>query len=585
MQERHAERGSTALEVLRGVAKQWDLTMLGEDIDVLMAEQKVNIGFLGDFSSGKSTLINELTEVDGLMPAGLEPTTANAALAESIPGLDAPEWFRVDDQGDMTPISRSDFDDLARGRGTGGRPLVRLPSRPGFPAGFVFLDTPGLESLIERHTEITMGQLSLSDAAVVCVDIRKGGLTGSVVRFLDSQRFAHLRNRLLIALTFSDKLAPAEREQVTAKVAGTLSQAITCSRQEAEHRIVAVSAGPHAAPAEVSGLRGLIDEVFESRKASLLAERQARGADRLVRRAIALLEDLRGSLDEEDDDFAERIQEARDQRTQLDEELHRQRERLDRSQDALRRDVQIVCDRFRSQFVASDGAEEEVGAAFHAQLEAVIHRHLQKFGNDAYQVGAPDQGLQQELRNISTGAKMASFIATAALGAALGWVAGLGAAVGGVAAGGARQIAAKAGTQAAAKAGAQTAAAGAATGTARTMLMGALQAVHRLNPVNIVVDLFAMPHKERTVDEHLQRIGARVATEAGRIIETWFESEAFQPRERELEEAERAIKQVRQERDADRADRADKLSHMDRDIERLRNLEAETVGSGDSPTR
>ena len=42
MQERHAERGSTALEVLRGVAKQWDLTMLGEDIDVLMAEQKIN---------------------------------------------------------------------------------------------------------------------------------------------------------------------------------------------------------------------------------------------------------------------------------------------------------------------------------------------------------------------------------------------------------------------------------------------------------------------------------------------------------------------------------------------------------------
>lgn len=366
MQERHAERESTALEVLRDVAKQWDLTMLEEDIDVLMAEQKIHIGFLGDFSSGKSTLINDLTEVDGLMPAGLEPTTANAGLAESIPGLDAPEWFRVDDQGDMTPISRSDFDDLARGRGTGGRPFVRLPSRPGFPAGFVFLDTPGLESLIERHTEITMGQLSLSDAAVVCVDIRKGGLTGSVVRFLDSQRFAHLRNRLLIALTFADKLAPAEREQVTAKVAGTLSQAISCSRQEAEHRIVAVSAGPDADPAEVSGLRGLIDEVFESRKASLLAERQARGADRLVLRAIALLEDLRGSLDEGDDDFAERIREARDQRTQLDEELRRQRERLDRSQDALRRDVQIVCDRFRSQFVASEGAEEEVGAAFHA---------------------------------------------------------------------------------------------------------------------------------------------------------------------------------------------------------------------------
>ena len=89
----------------------------------------------------------------------------------------------------MTSIRRPDFDDLACGRGsTDGRPLVRLPSRTGFPAEFIFLDTPGLSTLIEERTEVTLGELPFVDAAVICVDIRKGGLTSTVTEFLQSPK-------------------------------------------------------------------------------------------------------------------------------------------------------------------------------------------------------------------------------------------------------------------------------------------------------------------------------------------------------------------------------------------------------------
>ena len=97
------------------------------------------------------------------MPTHLEPCTANAGQVVSTPDLEAPEYFRVDPNGEMASISRLDFDDLACGR-MEGRPLVRLPSRSGFPAGFIFLDTPGLSTLIEEHTEVALGELPLRTA-------------------------------------------------------------------------------------------------------------------------------------------------------------------------------------------------------------------------------------------------------------------------------------------------------------------------------------------------------------------------------------------------------------------------------------
>ena len=204
------QQDSTTLETLREVASRWDLEILADDIQRLTSDDAVQIGFLGDFSSGKSTLINELVGVEDLMPAQVEPCTARAGQVVSTASLEEPEYFRVNDEGEQTAINRPDFDDLARGH-TPGHPLVRLPSRPGFPEGFVFLDTPGLSTLIEEHTEITLGELPFVDAAVICVDIDKGGLTSTVTDFLTSPGVRHLQHRFLIAITFADKKPDSER--------------------------------------------------------------------------------------------------------------------------------------------------------------------------------------------------------------------------------------------------------------------------------------------------------------------------------------------------------------------------------------
>ena len=557
--------------------------MLDEDIKHLVSDRSVQVGFLGDFSSGKSTLINELTGVDDLMPTQLEPCTARVGEVVSTHDLDAPEYFRVDPDGETTPISRPDFDDLARGR-TDGRPRVRLPSGPGFPAGFVFLDTPGLPTLIEHHTAVTFGELPNVDAAVICVDIRKGGLTSTVTTFLESPGVRHLQHRFLVALTFADHLLPSERQEVAEKIAGTLSRTIGCSQAEAAGRIVVVSAGPDAAERDVSALRTAIQEVFESRMESLAAERQPRAADRLIPRAITLLDHVRSGLLESDDDFTRRKTQEEQKRAKMDDELRRERQRLERSQAELRHEVQSTCSRFRAGFAAAanDRAVEEVGGAFTTALSDAVRDHLAKFGQSATpHVEGIDLEIQQAVKNTNKITGWAATAATAALTAVI--VPGVGAAA----------SAAEVASGAALRQGAARAAVTAAVVQAETdrgrgqgdrPLNRVLKAVHDFNPINMVSDLVGEWWKGRRIEQPLEQVAIDFSARAGHMIETYFESEVFQPKERERDETRATIDQLDADRRTDLADRTTKVSRVDTDVERLRDLVATNESPAPTPS-
>lgn len=572
------ERRPTAIETLIDVAKRWNLQGLQEDVDRLRSEQAVHVGFLGEFSSGKSTLINELTGVDDLLPVDLEPTTASAGQVVSTHDLEAPEYVRLDPDGAMTVIARPDFDDLCRGR-TAGRPLVRLSPSEGFPAGFVFLDTPGLGSLIKEHVEVTLGELPFVDAAVICVDIRAGGLSRDVTTFLTLPGIRHLQHRFLIALTFADKRPAAERKEVGAKVAVTLSRIIGRSESEAADRIVVVSAGPQATERDVSALRAAIQEVFEQRRESLLAEREIRGAGRLVPRAISLLDHVRAGLLESDEEFASRKAAADEDRARLERKLGAERRRLAHAQEAVRQDVQAACLSFRSRFASAsdDKTLQQVSADFNAGIARVIGSHLTRFGQDAVpHVEGLDADLQRVVKDTNRVANVAATIASAALAAVI--IPGVGAAASAAEGAGGAAVRVAAGKTAAGAVGKKAAGAVArkagtavlATGAKRA-LTGALTAVHELNPVNVVSEVLAEWWKYRQIEEPMDQIRTELSNRAAWQVEAYFEQQVFQPLERHRDDVQQTLVQLDTERRGDLADRTAKVALVDADFERLRN--------------
>ena len=568
------QRDSTALETLREVASRWDLEILVDDIQSLSSDDAVQIGFLGDFSSGKSTLINELVGVEDLMPTQLEPCTASAGQVISTPGLEEPEYFRVDLDGEQTAILQPDFDDLTRGH-TPGRPLVCLPSRTGFPEGFVFLDTPGLSTLIKEHTEVTLGELPFVDAAVICVDIRKGGLTSTVTEFLTSPGVRHLQHRFLIALTFADQLLDHERVAVAEKTADTLAQTIGCSKSEAEDRIVVVSAGPEATKRDVSTLRTAIHEVFENRKASLLAERQHRASIRLVPRAIALLDHIRGGLLESKEDFASRKAEADERRTKLDKDLRQQRQHLDRSRDDLRRDVRTTCDHFQSRFAAAsdDSAIEQISSEFNAALATIVTNHFERLGQHmAPRFEGIDADIQRLLKDTNKIMDLGATIASAALVAVISSGASLAANAGEMAGGAALRAGAAKAVKAGATTAVKTAARSAATEGFKKVGKSVLTALHHINLGNIVSDFLGEWWKNKRIIEPMDHIYLEFSSQAAQNIEAYFESEVFQPLEREREEVQSVLSQIETDRRTNIADRNAKVSRIDADMDLLRKV-------------
>ena len=553
---------STVLEKLGEVVQRWNLDELEEDIEELTDGHSIQVGFLGDSGTGKSTLINELTGMEDLMPTRLEPCTANACQVVSTPDIEAPEYFHLEPSGEMRSIKKPAFDDLACGR-VAGRPRVHLPSCAGFSAGFIFLDTPGLSTFIEEHTEVTLGELPFLDAAVVCVDIRKGGLTRTVTEFLKFPGIRHLQHRSLIALTFADQLQITQRQEVAGKVAGTLSHTVDCPESEAAGRTVVVSAGPEAAERDVSALRTAIQEVFENRWEALMAERQCRGAGRLVPRAIDLLNQVRESLQEPDEAFESRRTEAKERSARVEEELKRQRQRLENSLDELRRDVLDTCLGFCPRFAAAadDQTREEVSRAFHICLKQIIDNHVTEFGKDS---GPPsdgqDAGIQQILKRIDQVTDLAATIATAAATAAIMPYAGPAATAGEAAVGGTvRQVAASS----ARKAGR------AGHSAFRTGMGRVLRAIHNENPINQASVLFAEWLKGKMIAEPLEDLAKGISTRVSTEIKTYFESEVFRPLEREREEVGKMLNQVEADRRKDLEHRTLQVSRVDQDIEDL----------------
>ena len=572
-------RGPTVVETLSDVAKRWNLESLQEDVFRLRSEQAVHIGFLGEFSSGKSTLINELTGVEDLLPVDLEPSTASAGLVVSIPDVEAPEYYRLDPDGTMTPIGRPDFDDLCLGR-TAGRPLVRLPPGQGFPAGFVFLDTPGLGTLIKEHVEVTLGELPFVDAAVICVDIREGGLSRDVTTFLTSPGVRHLQHRFLIALTFADRRPTGERNEVAAQVVSTLSRTIGCSESEAASRIVVVSAGPQASERDVSVLRAAIQEAFENRRDSLVAEQHARAAGRLVPHAISVLDHVRTGLRESDEDFASRKAKADDDRALLEKELGDKRRQLAQALTAVRQDLQAACISFRSRFATASDDEtlQQMSAEFSEHFANVIGRHLTKIGQDAVpHVEGLDADIQRVVRDTNRIAGVAATMATAALGAII--IPGVGA--GASAAEGTASAAARAGASKTAASALGKKAAGAvaqkAAGTSvfATGAQAALIALHELNPVNMVSDFFAEWLKNRQIEEPMDRIRIELSDRAASEIEAYFEQEEFQPLEGQRDDVQRTLAEIETKRRTDLADRTAEIVRVDADIEKLRKASGE----------
>lgn len=218
------------------------------------------LAVVGEFSRGKSSLINALLDQPGLLPTSIEPTTAAVTVLSYAPEVRVSVAFKDGTTRDNLGVEDlahfavgHDLDGRARRaeaarRAAGGpeRWLAGLsetsididlgPDRPpappvatvhvGLPSPFLrdgicLVDTPGIGSVNPDHGEATRGFIDRADAVLFLVN------TDPVISQSECHFLAFLRDyvsRFLFVVTKIDRFSPRERQQSVTYTARTIEQ-------------------------------------------------------------------------------------------------------------------------------------------------------------------------------------------------------------------------------------------------------------------------------------------------------------------------------------------------------------------------
>lgn len=207
------------------------LEPLSRGVTELMSKavrDKFTVCFVGEFSHGKSTLINKLLGVDTL-PTDSLPTTAlltritagrrnqievydnRGKLLKKLP-VDSESWkelVAVDEDGNMID--------------TEDRYLVKLTLNNDWLAkgGFDIMDTPGANDGSKiRDMEISRA-LMIADGVVVCVDAQKGIMLTQET-FIQDRLLSPKVPYVALAITHLDLVDEKNRDRVVASIIGKL---------------------------------------------------------------------------------------------------------------------------------------------------------------------------------------------------------------------------------------------------------------------------------------------------------------------------------------------------------------------------
>ncbi|MGH9170741.1 MAG: dynamin family protein [Acidimicrobiales bacterium] len=213
------ELGDSLLALMRLVEADHDeeRTEYVRQLAARLAEDKFQLAVVGQFSRGKSTLMNAILG-DSHLPVGALPMTS--VITTVVYGSTARATVR---RAGTRLALEMPIGDLVRyvGQASAEREELRVVSAlVEVPAeilrlGFSFVDTPGVGSAIAGNTETTLGFLPEADA-VIFVTSFESALGEAELAFLGTVR-SHVR-RIFIVLNKKDLVAGGEAGDIVAFV-------------------------------------------------------------------------------------------------------------------------------------------------------------------------------------------------------------------------------------------------------------------------------------------------------------------------------------------------------------------------------
>jgi len=274
-------------------SKKYELDSITKKLSNLDNSLDLKIGFLGEFSSGKSTLINALLN-QKVLPSMDKPTSKSVIEIVAKDNITDLEFYELSQNG-QKPISAIEFSKIALEYGDSNA-MVYVPSNDFFQDGYMIIDTPGISSLDKSDADITSGYLPFLDCAVICNHIQKGSLTQSIIDFLLKDEIRPIINNLLFVITNAHNKAPIAQQKIKEEIINqlhTLNEKHELGMENIDAKVILVSALE-----AMKGKKGFsLDEIkngfgenFINKKISLQKERKNKELKKIANQLLEALE-------------------------------------------------------------------------------------------------------------------------------------------------------------------------------------------------------------------------------------------------------------------------------------------------------
>lgn len=191
------EKISTLVEIAEYLGLD-NITAELNSIELRSKQENANLmlPLVGEFSSGKTTLINSLTDSKKLETA-TKPTTAT--IYEVHFGSDICSASVVNENGELInvpDIALLKNEDLAD-----AKTVTVFDTSTKVPSTTILVDTPGLSSPDPKHKQTLVNFLPLADAIILVIDINQQ-VTRSLTDFIETMKLS--QRRIYLVLTKSD---------------------------------------------------------------------------------------------------------------------------------------------------------------------------------------------------------------------------------------------------------------------------------------------------------------------------------------------------------------------------------------------
>ena len=313
------------LDQIEQISQKYEINTLSGRIEKIRNTASIKIAFLGEFSAGKSSLINSILGTH--LPTDILPTTKAICLIEPTEGITGNKYFKESD-GIRTDISFGEFSEILTGEKEEVAGLMIAPSKV-LPVGSIFIDTPGFHTAVGKEAEQTFSYLSMIDAAVLCINIADGVINASVMDFLTDQVFSMIQNHIVFALTASDKKSPAARERIRESIVKQLEKAVAEGKLDIDNipdKVFTVSAKDEGNAEKVYGV---LEKAILKDHANICAQRQMADTKKVAEDLTCILREILKMTTFDTTEIDEEIREQKRKMNEITGLIRKREDRLD----------------------------------------------------------------------------------------------------------------------------------------------------------------------------------------------------------------------------------------------------------------